>query len=186
MWRCSVRQRVITGIAIGLLAASPAPVLAHGGEDDTLEKTPARALAQQALGLLSQEESAVEAHERVEAALESEDKAGVDQAKLRETQDTFEIGDHERAAQLLNEALVEGGSSEPVGEPADGQHGAMEEGDEAAADTEPAASSFEHTREFKPGRATPEWIAAATGLLALGGAAGALARSGAGRRGHSA
>ena len=185
MWRCSVCPRVITGIAIGLLAASPAPVLAHGGEDEALEKTPARALAQQALGLLSQEESAVEAHERVEAALESEDKAGVDQAKLRETQDAFEIGDHERAAQLLNEALADEGSREQAGGPADEPHEAMGEGEEPAADKEPAASSFEHTREFKPDRATPEWIAAAIGLLALGGAAGALARSGAGRRGRS-
>lgn len=49
------------------LVAAPAPAVAHGAEDEALEKTPARALVQQALALLAPGNEAVESHERVEA-----------------------------------------------------------------------------------------------------------------------
>lgn len=175
MSRCSVCLAIAAAAA--LLAIAPDFAFAHGGEEEALEKTPARALAQQALALLSQEESAVEAHERVEAALESEDRDGVDEAKLRETQRAFEAGDHELAARLLDAALA--GQEPRPGGGADEQHeettnDPMVDGE--AADIAPQAASFEHTREFEPDRATAEWVALAIGLLAVAAAAGALAR----------
>ena len=181
MSRCSACLAIAAAVA--LVAIAPGLAFAHGGEDEALEKTPARALAQQALALLSQEESAVEAHERVDAALESEDREGVDAAKLRQTQRAFEAGDHELAARLLDQALADQGSQAQPGERE--QHDAT--GDDLMADggdaEEPQPASFEHAREFEPDRATAEWVAFALGLVALAAAGGALVR---GRRNRAA
>ena len=145
---------------------SPASSPAHGGEDEALEKTPARALAQQALALLAQQDKAVEAHERVEAALKSKDAKGVDRASLLETQKAFDRGDHDRARVLLNQALApkperkERMTGEAKGHAGDGE-GA---GAGAAAIDEGA---LDHTREYDPGRDAGEWIALALGLGTL-------------------
>lgn len=174
MSRCSVR--LSTAAAVALVAIAPGFAFAHGGEEEALEQTPARALAQQALALLSQEESVVEAHERVEAALESEDREGVDEAKLRETQEAFEKGDHELAERLLDAALADQESAPDGngGEQHDETAGdTMADGE--AADIAPQTASFEHVREFEPDRATAEWVAVALGLLFVAAAA-ALAR----------
>ena len=174
MSRCSAR--LSTAAAVALVAISPGFAFAHGGEEEALEKTPARALAQQALALLSEEESVTEAHERVEAALESEDREGVDEAKLRETQRAFEAGDHELAARLLDQALADQAAQPPPGE-GEERHAT---GDDLMADggeaDEPQPSSFEHARAYEPDRATAEWVAFALGLVALVAAGGVLAR----------
>lgn len=175
MSRCSARY--ITATALAVLALAPGSAFAHGGEEEALENTPARTLAQQALALLSQEGSAVEAHERVEAALESEDREGVDEAKLRETQRAFEAGDHELAARLLDEALADKGSAEPSEEPAGAHDEMTEDGAQPSAGIEPQPSSFEHAREFEPDRGTPEWVGFALGLLAIAVAAAGLTRA---------
>ena len=174
MSRCRALLGTVAAIAVLAIAAGPAG--AHGGEEEALEKTPARALAQQALALLSQENSAVEAHERVEAALESEDRAGVDAGKLRETQRAFDEGDHERAARLLDEALAnEDAPSVKSGMPSEHDEPGAE--DPAASSADPQPSSFEHAREFEPDRATAEWVAIAIGLLALVVAGAGLMRT---------
>ena len=180
-----MRRTLAPTLALLALALVPASAAAHGGEEEALEQTPARALAQQALALLSQGGSPDEAHERVDAALESEDKAGVDDAKLGEAEGAFEREDYELAAQLLNEALS--GETAPAPEGGGGEHDEMGAPDEAAAvDPELAPASFEHVEEFRPDRDTAEWIAAALGVLALGAAALLLFRgSRAGRSGSA-
>ena len=154
-------------VAAALLRALVAPgaVLAHGGEEGALEKTPARALTQQALALLAQEGKAEEAHERIEAALESGDKARVDVAKLKEVQAAFGRGDHGAAKRLIAAALA----GPPRADDA-------EMADEAAHEDEPKDGvpegqerrALEHALEFEPERGSTEWIALATGLALVG------------------
>ena len=160
-------------VLAGLALAGPAH--AHGGEDEALDKMPARALAQQALALLSQKGKAVEAHERVEAALATKERADVDMRVLRRVPGAFEAGDHERATRLLSEALAAPDS--PAGKPnartpamPDGAGG---EGDHAeqmspGTETQVSAEALDHRPEFRPARAAAEWGAAGVGAVALG------------------
>lgn len=154
-------MRARLGLAVVLVSLLlPAGVaLAHGKEDEALEKTPARALAQQALALLGQENKAAEAQERIEAAVESKDREGVDVALLRRTEAAFERGDQAAATRLIAEALGADGAEVA---PAVGHE---EDGDTAAANVDAAA--FEHRPEFEPGRGAPEWLAVGVGVLAV-------------------
>lgn len=164
-------KRVSATAAVLLALLAPAAVLAHGGEEGALEKTPARALAQQALALLAQEGKATEAHERIEAALESKDKSRVDVAKLKEVKASFDRGDHDAAKRLIADALA--GPPRPED---------AEMGDEAAHDDEPKAGvpegqerrALDHALEFEPERGSAEWIALAGGLVLLATAAALL------------
>ena len=171
--RARMRRAGAAFAAAALLFA--APVHGHGGEEEALEKMPARALAQQALALLAQKGKAVEAHERVEAALRSRAQADVDMRALRGVRAAFEAGDHRRAAALLNRALAEPeppASREPgtkQGSPADGSE--MPRGDDMAGS---AARALDHRPEFRPERALAEWVAVGAGLLALGAALAVL------------
>ena len=175
--------RVLAGILVLALATAPL-ALAHGGEEEALEKTPARALAQQALALLSQKNKAVEAHERIEAALKSKDREGVDLALLRRTQAAFERGDHPAATKLINDALTpkaepraeEGGE----GGKAMGDHG--DEGESVAPGPEIAPEALDHAPEFDPGRSAADDIAALIGLGLIAAASGLLVRRAAAQR----
>lgn len=153
-------------VMLGTFLLSAGEAFGHGGEDEALEKTPARALAQQALAFLSQENKAVEAHERIEAALKSKDRKGVDIASLRRTQAAFDRGDHPAATRLIAEALAPAKGEGPIED-----EGAMDDGHEEEAgtsvsvDVNPAA--LEHSPEFEPDRGTAEWIGAALGAAAV-------------------
>ena len=135
-----MRARLAPAVVLLTLLLPASAALAHGKEDEALEKTPARALAQQALALLSQESKSGEAHERIEAAVESKDREGVDVAMLRRTEAAFERGDEAAATRLIAAAL-------------------------GAAHDDPVA--FEHRPEFEPARGAPEWVAIAIGALAM-------------------
>lgn len=139
--------------------------LGHGKKDEALEKTPARALAQQALAFLSQENKAVEAHERIEAALKSKDREGVDIAVLRRTQAAFDRGDHAAATRLISQALAPVEEEGAQGEGAMGDGHEEEAGSSGSVDVNPAA--FDHTPEFESDRGSAEWIGAALGAAAV-------------------
>lgn len=165
---------------VGLALAGPAH--AHGGEDEALDKMPARALAQQAFALLSQKGKAVEAHERVEAALASKERADVDIRALRQVPGAFEAGDHERATRLLSQALAAPDS--PAGKPSartpampDGESGEGKHAERmpAGSETRVSADALDHRPEFRPARAAAEWVAAGVGAVALAAALGLLA-----------
>lgn len=172
-------RRAATAAAVLVTLLAPGTALAHGGEEDALEKTPARALTQQALALLAQEGKAPEAHERIEAALESKDRDRVDIAKLKEVQAAFDRGDHDSAKRLIAEALA--GPPRPDD---------AEMADEAAHDDEPAGGvpegqerrALDHAPELEPERGSAEWIALTAGLALLAAAAGLLLT---GRRRHA-
>lgn len=130
-------------VLVGVLGAAPAAV-AHGGdepepapppatggeprgegspgeqptaeeaEEAALAAQPARALAQQALALLTVRDAVAEALHRVEAALKSKEREGVDVNKLRAAMTALEAGDSRAAANRINEAL--GGGPEPADE----------------------------------------------------------------------
>ena len=150
-------------LVLATVVLLPGVALGHGKEDEALEKMPARALAQQALAMLSQENKAVEAHERIEAALKSKDREGVDLALLRRTQAAFDRGDHVAATRLIGEALTpteDGGAAE-----ADMGAGDQDDEDPGAVDVSPEA--LDHSPEFEPDRGTAEWVGAALGAAAL-------------------
>ena len=178
MSACEPPARRAVAVVLAVFLSLPGVALSHGGEDEALEEMPARALAQQALALLSEDESAVEAHERVEAALASSDQTEVDVSKLRQAQAAFGDGDHALAARALNEALADRGRSDSAGDRDEAGHGGMEEGEASPADVATDVSSFEHTREFEPERGALERVALVLGAaaLALGGGALALGR----------
>ena len=153
----SAAALLLAGLAASL-AMFPAAAWPHGGEEEALEKTPARALAQQALALLAQEDKAVEAHERIQAALRSKDREGVDFARLREVRSAFDRGDHSAARKLLNRALAPMSEESPAhGEPADAGKGGAgpATGDEGAL--------LEHAPQYEPDRGGAEWVAAGVG-----------------------
>lgn len=163
-------------VILGLLA--PTAAIAHGGEEEALEKTPARALTQQALALLAQKGDAPEAHERIAAALQSKDTDGVDLPKLKEVQAAFDRGDHDAAKRLIAEALAGPTRAEDdqVADEAghgDEPEGGVPEGQERRA--------LDHSPEFDPDRGTAEWVALAGGLALIAGAT-ALLLSGRRRR----
>jgi hypothetical protein len=156
-------RRLLAVVAVLALGALPAgSALAHGGEEEALENTPARALAQQALALLSQRDKVVEAHERIEAALKSKNRAGVDLALLRQTQRAFDRGDHAEARRLINRALM------PKREPPEEEMGGGHESEDPSAPTqEDGEAALEHQPSFEPERDTADWIGAALGAAVL-------------------
>lgn len=181
-----MRQRVavhgrtaLPALAIAIvLVALPQAALAHGGED--LSETPARALLQQALGLLTQTDEPVEAAERLEAALESEDQERVQLRPAKKALVALEAGDTAGAAALVKEALEPPEDSKPA-EPASGTEGSETKGKEApmaedeAGGEEPALTeeALEGTEELDPERGTEEWLGFGLGaaLIAIGLAA---------------
>lgn len=85
----------------------------------------------------------VEAGERVEAALVSEDRADVDGQALAEAAEALERGEHEEAIPLLDAAL-----SRPLG-------------------SEGGKALHEAGREFEPGSGAQETIAIVAGVALL-------------------
>lgn len=137
--------------ALALTGSLLAPALASahgaGGEDaKSLAMQPARILAQQALAELRVRNDVKDAAERLDAALESNDKSGVDVAVLRSAMETLDRGDSEAAIPMLDEAL-----SRPLG-------------------ASSGKALHESGREFRPATGAQEIVAIATGatLLALG------------------
>ena len=157
-----MRPALGTVVLVVAFALSATAVLAHGDEDKALDKMPARALAQQALAMLSQEGKVGEAQERIEAALESMDREGVDMALLRRTRQALEANDQAAAARLIGAALL-----------ADG--GGREKGSADSNKVDPA--TLEHQPEFEPGRGTAEWVAVGLGVAAIVAASALLLRS---------
>jgi hypothetical protein len=144
-------------LALALIPAAGA--LAHGEEEEALAAMPARTLAQQALGLLTQADQPLEAHERLEAALESEDRRRVLIPALREAMQALDRGDHDEAVAHINEALA------PAEDPAEPAEEAPD------ADVEALA----HAEEFEPERGTQEWIGIGVGGVLIVVALGLLA-----------
>lgn len=146
-------------MAVLLLSGSSA--LAHGGEEETLAKTPARSLAQQALGLLAQADDPAEALERLEAALESEDTAGVAVSEVREAVDSLQSGDEQAAIERLNQALAANAQRGGATDMAAGEDEGEARGGSAAEE------ALSHAEDFEPERETEEWLAVAVGVAAI-------------------
>lgn len=136
-------------------AREPAPVGvgAEEAEIEEMARQPARVLAQQALSMLEITGDDVEAGERVEAALMSDDQADVDTEALTDAAEALERGEHEEAIPLLDAAL-----SRPLGSAS-------------------GSALHEAGREFEPGTGTQEVVAIIAGALLLGLGALALAFS---------
>jgi hypothetical protein len=171
----------IAALAALVFAALPAPASAHGGED--LTEQPARALVQQALGLLTQQDNVVEAQERLEAALESEDTENVEVSSVRKALAALEDGDKDEAVEQMNAALAPDEEPEPSRTGDESQAAPEEEAGHAAGEdpmpSEPADEAFEdHANAVEPDRGTAEWIGLAVGLglIGVGGAALGLRR----------
>lgn len=138
---------LVAALAAGL--AAPGAALANGGggeEMEALELQPARVLAQQAIAVLRVRGDQEEASMRVDAALESDDRADVDVALLERADEAVDSGDIDGAVALLDRAL-----SRPLG---------AESGQEL----------HESGREFTPAFGAQELAAIVAGaiLLALG------------------
>ena len=174
----------IAALAVLMLAALPAAASAHGDED--LADQPARALVQQALGLLTQQDNVVEAQERLEAALESKDTENVDLASVRKALAALEEGDTDAAVEQMNAALApeQKPEPEPKGEKGGGAKAEPDEEAEHAAGEEtmppePAEEALEdHANAVEPDQGSAEWIGLAVGigLIGIGGAALGLRR----------
>ncbi len=138
---------------LAALLAFPQIAVAHGdeegGEVKQLAMQPARVLAQQALATLQIRSDAKEAAVRLDAALESEDKSGIDVARLRQATETLDAGRPKAAIPLLDAAL-----SRPLG-------------------SDSGKALHEAGREFSPGTGTQEIVGIALGalLIAVGAAA---------------
>lgn len=159
----SSRRRPVSAIAaaMAVLLLSGASALAHGGEEETLAETPARSLVQQALGLLAQADDPAEAAERLEAALETEDTAGVALAEVREAIASLRSDDKQAAIERLNEALAANAERGGAADLAAAE-------DENEAHRGPAAEEpLGHTEEFEAERETEEWVGAAVGAAAI-------------------
>jgi len=171
------RPHITAGIAAlvaAVLFALPAVALAHGGED--LTDQPARALTQQALGLLTQQDNVVEAQERLEAALESKDTENVDLSSVRKALAALEDGDKDLAVEEMNAALApeqKPGDEQTGGAPAE-PGGDADHAGEAGMPPEPAEQAFEdHANAVEPDQGLAEWIGLAVGigLIGVGGVA---------------
>ena len=153
-------MRVAAAVAcLTLLGAAPA--LATGGDEpgemaEALASAPARVLAQQALATLDVTGDAMEARERIDAALESKDRDDVDLELLRAADEALDGGDRQEAISLLNRAL--GGGPVPTGE--EGEGGAIS--DDALHNA---------GRAYEPNETTQEVVAFVAGLALLGVAA---------------
>ena len=127
----------------------PLPAVATGGDEEMehLAKQPARVLAQQAIALVRLHGAPHdEAMERLEAALESDDKENVDVTLLRQAKGALEGGDDDSAVRLLDQAL-----SRPLGATS-------------------GKELHDSGREFRPAKGAGEvvGIAAGAALLLLG------------------
>jgi len=166
-----------------VLFAAPPAALAHGGEEEAAAEAPARTLVQQALALLTQADNPTEATEKLDAALQSEDREGVDIAAVREALAALENDDHELAVDHLNAALGAGEAPEapvegaaPLDEAAPtGEEEEHEEGAAPAEGVEPAKGAFEHAEELEPDQGTAEWVALVVGVVLAAGALALLA-----------
>jgi hypothetical protein len=158
-----------------VLFAAPPAALAHGGEEEAAAEAPARTLVQQALALLTQADNPTEATEKLEAALQSEDREGVDIAAVRKALAALENDDHELAVDHLNTALGAGEAPEAPAEGAAPDEAAPtgEKGEHEGA--EPAEGAFEHAEELEPDQGTAEWVALVVGVVLAAGALALLA-----------
>ncbi len=143
-------HRAVLTLVVGGLLAAPGVAYAHGGggaEAEAMAMQPARTLAQQALAELRIRNDVEQAATRLDAALESRDRSGVDMTELRAAMETVDKSDPKAAIPMLDEAL-----SRPLG----------------------AASGkalHESGREFQPATGAQEIVGIAAGavLVALGG-----------------
>jgi hypothetical protein len=167
-------------LALVLAAGLPALAAAHGGED--LSEQPARALVQQALGLVTQQGDSGEALERLEAAQESEDTENVDLASVRAAAEALEAGDTAAAVELMNDALTAEQREKKEEDESGGvaveedEHAAGEEDEHAAGEVpEPTEGALEdHANAVDPDRGSAEWIGLAVGIVLIGGGGAAL------------
>jgi hypothetical protein len=152
-----------TAVALLMALALPAAGWAHGEEEsmesEALADQPARTLAQQAISELRVRHDMEEAAMRLDAAVESKDKADIDPPLLNQAMETLDAGNEAEAISLLDRAL-----SEPLGE-------------------QSGVALHESGREFQPGTDTQEVVAIILGAAALLLAAALLIR---GRRGGAA
>jgi hypothetical protein len=143
-------------ILVGLLALPPT-ALGHGdeagGEVEQLAMQPARVLAQQALSTLRIRNDTKEAAVRLDAALKSKDKSGIDVARLRRATETLDAGRPKAAIPLLDAAL-----SRPLG-------------------SDRGKALHEAGREFSPGTGAQEVVGIVLGLLLIAIGAAALWRT---------
>jgi MYXO-CTERM domain-containing protein len=144
--RLAILATVIAGLGFyaGVAGGHGDEKGAEATEMDALALQPARVLAQQALAMLEVQGDDVEAAERIEAALVSEDQADVDLQVLAEAAEALEAGDLEAAVPLIDEAL-----SRPLGA-AEGK------------------ALHEAGREFQPGTGTQEVVGIIAGVALLG------------------
>jgi LPXTG-motif cell wall-anchored protein len=143
------RTTVLTMLAVVGLLGAAGPARAHGGggmEAEAMAMQPARTLAQQGLAELRVRNDVKEAAERLDAALESKDKSGIDVAVLRNAMEMVDKGDPKAAIPMLDEAL-----SRPLG-------------------ASSGKALHEAGREFQPATGAQEIVGIAAGavLLALG------------------
>ncbi len=155
-----VKARSLAVLSLLILLVVPGSAMAHGGEESpaasgtqgegaevkALAMQPARTLAQQALATLRVNGDSHEAGIRLDAALESKDKSGIDVAALRKGTETLDSGDASGAIPLLDEAL-----SRPLG-------------------ANSGKALHEAGREFQPATGAQEIVGIVVGgtLLALG------------------
>lgn len=102
-----------SALKVGLAAltlALAAPAWADDGmEERGAQAEPARALTLQALSLLEQGRAHEEAEERLDLALEAEDKGGVDLRALRAAHEALHREEAAEAERLLQDAFPGGG-----------------------------------------------------------------------------
>ena len=161
-----MRAALVGLVALMALAVSAGPALAHGDAADVAAKTPARTLVQQALALMTQQNNPAEAEERLEAALKSKKRDGVQISAVRDALDALEAGDSQAAIRHMRTALRAEEAKQPE---ATGEHGAAGEG------LKESEVALGHEAELDPGRGTAEWIALAVGIILGLGALGLLA-----------
>jgi hypothetical protein len=170
----------VAALTLAAFAVSSGVAAAHGGED--LAEQPARALVQQALGLLTQQDDAAEAAERLEAATASANTKDVDIDAAEKALKALEAGDTEAAIARMNEALVDPEKRDPSGPPAGEEPATAPSPDEDPdADEhgagEAAEGSLENqTEAVEPDRSTEGWAGFAIGVGLIGAGAGLLLR----------
>lgn len=115
-------------------------------ESEAMAMQPARTLAQQALAELRVRNDVEQAATRLDAALASKDKSGIDVAELRKAMETVDKGNPDAAVPMLDAAL-----SRPLG-------------------ASSGKALHESGREFQPATGAQEIVGIASGgaLLALG------------------
>lgn len=135
-------------LSLAVLLGAPAVAGAHGGgkEAEEMAMQPARTLAQQALAELRISNDVEQAAVRLDAALESKDKSGINMPGLRNAMETLDKGHPDAAIPMLDRAL-----SLPLG-------------------ASSGKALHEAGREFQPATDTQEivGIAVGAGLLLLG------------------